>query len=134
MSKIFNVGEKATQEFHITDEMIIQFAKLSNDLNPIHLDEQYASESRFKARIAHGILIASFISAVLGTQLPGPGAIYINQDLKFTAPVYIGDTITVIVAVLDWDKQSKKLKLSTICKNQNKKIVLQGEAKLLVEE
>src|SRR5687768_15848153 len=95
----FQVGETASLSKKMSKRDIQAFAALTGDINPFHLDEEYARETPFKSCIAHGMLIAGFISAALGTQLPGPGAIYISQQLRFTAPVRAGDTVTVVVQV-----------------------------------
>jgi 3-hydroxybutyryl-CoA dehydratase len=93
------VGDEASLARTITETHIVNFAGVTGDMNPIHVDAEYAAHSMFKERIAHGMLVAGLISAVLGTQLPGPNSIYLGQDLKFVAPVMIGDTIKVVVTV-----------------------------------
>jgi len=91
------VGQSASLSKTITWEDIQDFARLTGDTNPLHLDEEFAIKTRFGQRVAHGMLIAALISAVIGTQLPGPGTIYINQMLQFVAPVFIGDTIQLLL-------------------------------------
>ena len=93
------VGDEASLTRTITEAHIVNYAGLTGDMNPVHVDAEYAAQSMFKERIAHGMLVAGLISAVLGTQLPGPNSIYLGQDLKFVAPVMIGDTIKVVVTV-----------------------------------
>ncbi len=120
-------GMEATYVRRITDEDIRAFAAVSGDNNPIHLDEAYAAETLFKGRIAHGILAASFISKVIGTQLPGPGSVYMSQSLNFRAPVRIGDEVTATVAVAELIPEKKRAILTTHC-SVNGKAVLEGEA------
>src|SRR5256884_9514216 len=100
LSALPAVGTRATHERTITDSDIVRFAEVSGDRNPVHLDAAYAARSPFGQRIAHGFLIGSLISAVLGTDLPGPGTIYLGQTLKFLAPVHINDSVTVSVEVI----------------------------------
>jgi 3-hydroxybutyryl-CoA dehydratase len=104
------------------------YAGLSGDLNPAHVNEAHAQKTFFKTRIAHGMLSAGFISAVLGMQLPGPGTIYLRQELNFMAPVRIGDTITARVEVIEKNAEKNRLRLRTNCTNQEGKIVIDGEA------
>ncbi len=112
----------------VTESYIYMFAGLSGDVNPAHLDESYAEKTPFKKRIAHGMLTAGYISAILGNQLPGPGTIYMGQDLKFLAPVFIGDTITVRVEVAELIPEKNQVRMKTTCTNQDGKLVLTGEA------
>ena len=109
-----SIGTQATLSRTITEDDILLFALVSGDHNPIHLDAEYAERSLFGKRIAHGFLIGSLISAVLGNALPGPGSIYLGQTLKFLAPIHIGDTVTVTVKVvaLREEKQHGTLVLS----------------------
>ena len=107
---------------------------MTGDKNPVHLDDAYARTTRFGGRIAHGMLTAGLISAVLGTKLPGPGAIYLNQTLKFTAPVRIGDTITATAEVTAYREDKRIVTLKTDCTNQRGELVLTGEAVLLMEK
>lgn len=122
------IGDKASLTRTIKEEDIISFAKISGDNNPLHLDEEYAKNSMFKERIAHGILVSGLISAVIGTRLPGEGAIYLSQDLKFLKPVKIGDTITAEVEVIEINSSKRVIKLRTICINQCSNVVIDGEA------
>lgn len=115
----------------ITAEDIDKFAEISLDKNPVHLDEEYASKTIFKKRIAHGILVSGLISAVLGTKLPGEGAIYMGQELKFMTPVFIGDTITATVEIIELIAEKNRVVCSTICTNQDGKQVIVGKATLL---
>lgn len=107
------------------------FAALSGDTNPVHLDQAYAETTPFKARIAHGMLSVGFISAVLGTKLPGPGAVYMSQTLRFKAPVKIGDTVTATCTVTELIPEKRRAILSTICKVGDT-VVIEGEAMVMV--
>lgn len=129
-----SVGEQAELSKTFSDEDVRAFARISGDSNPVHLDDEYAAGTRFKRRIAHGMLTAGLISAVLGTKLPGPGSIYLSQTLNFRAPVYIGDTITARVTVKAVREDKPIVTLETICLNQQGTTVLEGEAVLLVPE
>lgn len=115
----------------ITGEDIDKFADISLDRNPVHLDEEYAAKTMFKKRISHGILVSGLISAVLGTKLPGEGAIYMGQELKFMAPVYIGDKITATIEIVELVAEKNRVICSTICTNQDGKQVIVGKATLL---
>ncbi|MFQ3567431.1 MAG: MaoC family dehydratase [Aggregatilineales bacterium] len=123
-----SIGAKAVRRATITDAAIRAFALASGDDNPVHLDDAYAAQTQFGRRIAHGLLTASFISAVLGNDLPGPGTIYLAQDLKFRAPVFIGDTITTMVEVIKYREDRRIATLKTTCTNQNGVVVVEGEA------
>lgn len=125
------IGMKESIAKTITEADIILYSGISLDCNPVHLNEIYAETSRFKKRIAHGMLTAGLISAVLGTKLPGEGTIYLEQNLKFKQPVYLGDTITAACEIIDIIEEHRKIILSTICTNQDGKIVLTGEAKVM---
>jgi len=122
------VGEKATVSKTVTDEVVRTFAAVTEDFNPVHVDAEFAAKSLFKERIAHGMLGAGLISAVLGTRLPGPNTIYLSQELKFLAPVRIGDTITAEVEVLEKIDKPKLLKLKTVVRNQSGTVVIDGIA------
>jgi 3-hydroxybutyryl-CoA dehydratase len=115
----------------VTDADIVMFAGISGDTNPVHLDQTFAEQTPFKARIAHGMLSAGFISAVLGTKLPGPGAIYMSQNLRFKAPVKIGDTVTATCTVTEVIPEKRRAVLSTICK-VGETVVIEGEAMIMV--
>ena len=123
-----NVGDSASRTKAITDADIRAFAALSGDENPLHVDEDFAAITPFKRRIAHGMLSASLISAVLANDLPGQGSIYLGQTLKFVAPVFIGDEITARVTVTSVRDDKPIAKLETVCVNQRDEIVIKGEA------
>ena len=126
-----NPGDKASRTQTISDEMIRSFANLTGDTNPVHLEDAYAAGTRFGRRIAHGMIAAGLISAVLANDLPGPGTVYLSQTLQFKAPVYPGDTITTMVEVKSVRPDKPIVTLSTICRNQDDKVVLEGEAVVL---
>jgi 3-hydroxybutyryl-CoA dehydratase len=122
------IGDTASFSKTVSESDVYLFAGVTGDFNPAHINESYAETTFFKTRIAHGILAAGFISAVLGTQLPGPGTIYLRQSLNFRAPVEIGDTVTATVEVIEIVKEKKRVRLSTVCVNQEGTVVLDGEA------
>lgn len=126
------VGDRAVLQRRITGEDIEKFAAVTGDKNPVHLDEEYAKASFFGRRIAHGMLTAGLISSLLGNVLPGPGTIYLRQELRFLAPVYPGDTIEAGVEVLEKNDAKKILRLKTSCRNQEGKTVLEGEALVML--
>ena len=124
-----SVGMEASYSQTITDADVKQFAGLSGDKNPVHMDDEYAKNSRFKQRIAHGLLSASFFSALFGTQLPGEGCVYVAQSLKFVRPVFLGDTVKAKVSVKKINLESRRIIFKTICEVHNK-IVITGEAEI----
>lgn len=123
-----NIGETAEFTKTVTETDVYLYAGITGDFNPAHVNEVYASNTFFKTRIAHGMLVAGFISAALANQLPGPGTIYLKQDLSFRAPVRIGDTITAQVEILELNVEKNRVRLKTTCTNQEGVIVLSGEA------
>jgi 3-hydroxybutyryl-CoA dehydratase len=123
-----NIGDRAQFTKTVSESDVYQFAGVTGDLNPAHIDEEFAKNTFFKGRIAHGMLMAGFISTVLGTRLPGPGAIYIEQNLKFLAPVRFQDTITAQVEVLEIKKEKNRITFQTQCINQDGTIVVDGQA------
>jgi 3-hydroxybutyryl-CoA dehydratase len=128
------VGQTAHMSRTITETDVVLFAGITGDLNPVHMDEEVARQSRFGGRVAHGMLTAGLISAVLGTRLPGPGAIYTAQTLRFTRPVRIGDTLTAHVEIIELMPEKRRVRLTTTCTNQEGEHVLEGEASLMVPE
>ena len=126
------IGDSASMKRVFSAEVIDSYTELSMDSNPIHTDDTVAEKSILKKRVSHGMLVASLISAVLGTRLPGPGSIYKSQELKFRAPVFIGDTIEATVTVIDYDEDNNVCVLSTVCRNQDNVVVIDGMAELLV--
>ena len=115
----------------VTQDEIKLYAEASGDYNPIHLDEEYAKETIFKTRVAHGMLSAGVLSGILGTEFPGVGTIYLSQTLKFMRPVFIGDEITFKLKVLELIQEKNRIRIETVCVNQTGKIVVSGEALLM---
>jgi 3-hydroxybutyryl-CoA dehydratase len=124
---MYEVGQSAEMTKVITGEDILLFAEVTGDRNPVHISEEFAAKTRFGERIAHGILTAGLISAVIGMKLPGPGCLYLSQTLSFLAPVRIGDEITARAEIAEVIS-GKRLKLKTQCINQREEVVLEGEA------
>ena len=126
-----NIGDDASLSRTITEAHIVNYAGVTGDVNPVHVDAEYAAKSMFGERIAHGMLVAGLISAVLGTQLPGPNSIYLGQDLTFKAPVMIGDTVTVVVTVTGKREDKPIMKLQTTVTNQRGEVVVDGSAVMM---
>lgn len=122
------VGDHAEFSKTISESDIYLYAGITGDFNPTHINETYAETTFFKTRIAHGMLSAGLISAVLGNLLPGPGTIYLKQVLKFMAPVHVGDTITARVEVIELINDKNRVRLNTVCLNQDGHCVINGEA------
>ncbi len=122
------IGDEASLSRTITEAHIVNYAGITGDMNPVHVDAEYAKQTMFGERIAHGMLMAGLISAVLGTQLPGPNSIYLGQELKFTAPVKIGDTVTVTATVTEKRDDKRIIKLQTTVTNQHGQVVVDGSA------
>ncbi len=122
-----SVGMTETYAKTVKSSDVVGFAEITGDRNPIHLSEHFAAKTPFKGRIAHGLYTASLLSALIGTRLPGPGAIYVSQTLRFLAPVKIGDTVEAIVEVAELNKQRRRVKLSCRCMAGDT-VVLEGEA------
>jgi 3-hydroxybutyryl-CoA dehydratase len=125
------LGMEASHEKTVSEDDIASFAEVSGDYNPVHMNEDYAAGTFFKSRIAHGMLTASFISTVLGTRLPGPGRIYLSQNLRFLAPVRIGDTVKALARVASLDMTRRRAQFACHCE-VNGKIVVEGEAMVFV--
>jgi 3-hydroxybutyryl-CoA dehydratase len=125
------IGDRAEFSKTITDEDVRVFADLTGDHNPVHLDDRYASGTRFKRRVAHGMLTASLISSVLSNKLPGEGTVYLSQSLKFVAPVYLDDTVTARVTVTSIREDKPIATLETVCLNQDGELLVKGEAVVL---
>ena len=123
-----HAGDVAEVVRRVTADDVAEFVDAVGDYNPIHSDPEYAASTSFKKPIAPGVYTAGLISAVIGTQLPGPGAIYLSQSLKFIKPVMVGDTITARVTVMEVIRERNRLRLSTVCRNQHDEDVLTGEA------
>jgi 3-hydroxybutyryl-CoA dehydratase len=126
------VGDSASLSRTISESDIYQYAGITGDMNPVHMDEEYARQTPFGGRIAHGMLCAGLVGAVMGMKLPGPGAIYQGQTLSFLAPVRIGDTITATAEIIEIGAKKKSAQLKTTCINQNGVAVLEGVASVLL--
>lgn len=117
----------------VTDKDVMMFADITGDFNPVHVDEVAASRTRFGGRIAHGMLSAGLISSAIANKLPGSGSIYLAQSLKFTLPVRLGDTVTAKITVTEL-LPKRRVKLSTVCTNQNGEMVIEGDATVMLDE
>ena len=123
-----SIGEQAYMSRTVTEADVVAFGGVSGDINPAHFDEEFAKKTPFKGRIAHGMIAASYATAVLAMKLPGPGSIYLGQEMKFLAPVRFGDTVTATVEVVEKNLEKNKVIMRTYCTNQNGVIVLDGKA------
>lgn len=125
------VGDRASITRTFSEADVFAFAGVSQDVNPVHVDRHFARDTIFKQRVVHGMFTASMISAVLANELPGVGTIYLGQTLKFTAPVFFGDTIVTEVEVSQVDREKGRVVLNATLKNQRGELVLSGESKVL---
>jgi 3-hydroxybutyryl-CoA dehydratase len=125
------IGEECRFTKTISEYDVYNFAGITGDFNAVHIDKEYAKKTIFKDRIAHGILSAGLISAVIGSKLPGEGTIYLSQSTKFLKPVYFGDTITAIVTVIGKEIEKNKVLLKTECINQDGDTIVVGESTVL---
>lgn len=125
------IGMSESYSQTISEADVKAYAGISGDRNPVHMDDEYAEKSRYKKRIAHGMISSSFFSALFGTKLPGPGCVYVNQSLNFKRPVYIGDTVTAIITVTKIDEIKSRVYFDTVCKVKNK-VVIDGQAELYI--
>ena len=130
--KQFSVGQSASLSKTVTEYDVYTFAGVTGDFNPAHINEAYAATTSFKKRIAHGMLSAGFVSAVLGTKLPGPGSIYAGQTMKFLSPVYIGDTVTATATIKEIIEERRRIILTTEVTNQDGVTVFTGEATIFI--
>ena len=126
------LGMTSSRTKVITEQDVLTFSEISTDNNPLHIDEEAAAKGFFKKRVAHGMLVASLISAVLGTQLPGQGTIYLGQNLQFKKPVFLGDEITAVVELIELLNDSHRAIFKTSCVNQDGVEVISGTATVLV--
>ncbi len=124
----FSIGQSAELTRTLSEADVMAFAQLTGDFNPVHVDADVAAESSFGERIVHGMLTASLLSTVLAMQLPGPGAIYLSQSVKFLRPVKLGDTVVAHVAVTSIDIDKRRMTLATTVRNSRGKNVVEGEA------
>ncbi len=129
-----NIGDTFSTSRLVTDELIRKFAEVSGDYNPIHLDEGFAKTTRFGKRIAHGMLSGAFISAVLGNEFKDRKIVYLSQTMKFTAPVFIGDTVTATGTITNIREDKNIVTLETVCTNQNGETLVKGDAAVMVLE
>ncbi len=125
------IGDSAFQEVEITEKNVETFGEITNDYNPAHFDSDYASKTMFKKRISHGMYVGSLFSKVFGMDLPGKGAIYVSQSLKFKRPVYFGDVIKATVIVTDMNVERNRVYFDCIATNQNDEVVIKGEAEMM---
>ena len=126
------IGDRAERTTAITAELVAGFADLTGDDNPVHLDEEYAKDTFFGRRVAHGMISASLIAALMGSELPGPGTIYLSQELRFMAPVFPGDVVTVALEVVEKVAASRKIRLTTTARKADGQIVIEGTAWVLL--
>jgi len=126
------VGQFAERSRTVTAELVERYAEVTGDFNPLHMDEAVAARSRFGGRIAHGMLAAGFVSAVIGMDLPGTGAVWMSQSIRFTRPVKLGDVVTTRVEVAELIPAKRRAKLATTCRNQHAETVLEGEATIMM--
>lgn len=128
------VGMAAERTRVVSDALVRAYAELTEDFNPLHVDDEIANKSRFGGRIAHGMLSAGLVSAVLGMDMPGPGALWLTQQIKFTRPVMVGDTLTTRVEVVELIPVKRRARLATTCRNQKGETTLDGEALIQMME
>jgi len=128
------IDQEYSASFTISDEMVRTFAEITGDKNPVHLDEEYAKNTRFKKRICHGMLVASLISKVLGMDFPGPGTILVRQQLSYRAPVFVGETVQVHVKVVDKKEEKQRLILQTNVIKSDGTVAIEGQAEVLIEQ
>lgn len=125
------IGQRATYTRTITEKEVKMFAAVSGDVNPVHLDEEFAAGTQFKTRIAHGMITGGLVSAAIAMEMPGPGSIYLGQDLRFERPVRLGDTITVELTITEKMDGKNFVKIETVARNQDGKSVASGVATIM---
>ena len=128
------IGQSKKFQVIITESMVNDFAKISGDFSPIHMDEEYAKSTTFKKRVVHGMLLASFLSRIDGMYLPGKHALYFSQNIEFRNPCFIGDTLTIESVVIDKSISTKILKIESKIMNQKNEILLYGEGRVIVRD
>lgn len=126
-----DIGMQFSYSQTITDADIKAFSGVSGDKNPVHMDDEYAENSRFKKRIAHGLMLASYFSAIFGTKFPGPGCVYVSQSLNFLRPVYIGSTVKAIVTVTAVNETKRRVFFETLCKVKKSNVIV-GQAEIYI--
>ncbi|MFT3746508.1 MAG: MaoC family dehydratase [Pyrinomonadaceae bacterium] len=127
-----NIGDSFSTTREVTDELVRKFAEVSGDYNPIHLDDEFASKTRFGKRIAHGMLSGAFISAILGNELKGRTVIYLSQSLKFVAPVFIDDVVTTTSTITNIREEKGIVTFENVCTNQNGETLVKGESVIMI--
>ncbi|MFI0400229.1 MAG: MaoC family dehydratase [Thiolinea sp.] len=132
MNKVIQVGDKAARKRIFTDADVQQFADLTGDHNPVHLDAEFAAGTQFKAQIVHGMLVGSLFTGVLGEELPGPGSIYMTQNLSFKAPVYLGQEVTASVEVTSIREGKGIVSFDTYVTDQDGKVLVKGDSVMYV--
>lgn len=125
------IGQSAQQQKTITEQDVALFGEVSNDYNPLHFNEAYAKETMFKKRIAHGMLVGSLFSKLLGQDLPGEGTVYLSQSLVFKRPVFLGDTITATITLKELNTERNRALFDCECRNQHNTVVILGEANVM---
>ena len=125
------IGDSITKTIHVTEKKVEDFARVSGDNNPLHLDDNFASNTRFRKRVVQGMLLAGFLSSVIANDMPGPGTIYLEQNIRFTSPLYIGENLIIKVTCIGFLKPYHAY-LSTIGKNENGDCIFQGEAIVII--
>jgi acyl dehydratase len=128
---LIKIGDIAETKKIFNESDVLEFARISTDHNPAHVDPEYAKKTMFKQQIVHGMLVGSLFSSLFGVQLPGLGSIYTKQSLKFTKPVYFGDEITAIVTVKEINLERNRVTFDCLAKNQNEEVVIIGEAEIM---
>ena len=128
------VGINHEFEITVTEKLVSDFSVISGDFNPLHIDENYATKTKFKKRVCHGMLLASFLSRLVGMYLPGKNALYFSQILNFISPCFINDKITVKGEIIDKNYATKIITLKTSKKNQKNELILDGEAKVMITD
>lgn len=132
MNRVIQVGDKAARKRIFTDADVQQFADLTGDHNPVHLDAEFAAGTQFKAQIVHGMLVGSLFTGVLGEELPGPGSIYMTQNLSFKAPVYLGQEVTASVEVTSIREGKGIVSFDTYVTDQDGKVLVKGDSVMYV--
>ena len=126
------IGQSKNFQIIVDEALVESFAKVSGDLNPLHMNEEYAKNTKFGKRICHGMLLASFFSRLVGMYLPGVNALYFSQNLNFVNPCYVGDNVTIVGEVIDKSEATKIIKLKTIVKDEQEEILVEGTAQVIV--
>ena len=126
-----HIGDTRSQDMIITEDHVETFGRITNDLNPMHFDDEYAASTMFGKRIAHGMYVGSLFSKLFGMDLPGEGAIYVSQSLRFKRPVYFGDTITATIKVTEMNTEKNRVYFECVATNQEGKVVITGDAELM---